>query len=140
VGPLQFEAKGVELPITLYDVQGIGGPYHLFLPVREDALVLLREAIPLRYTVLDGTRLSGIVCTGSIVRLSMKGAEVCCAHSGTPFSHLKMQLIGRNGEAMPGDFYGKVVGNPTEHCPGFTVHFTAIPPQLMVLLQQRLAG
>ncbi len=59
-------------------------------------------------------------------------------HAVQPY--LKMQLIGRNGEAMPGDFYGKVVGNPTEPCPGFTVHFTAIPPQLMVLLQQRLAG
>jgi adenylate cyclase len=139
-GPLQFEAKGVERPITLYDVQGIDGPYHLFLPTSEGSLVLLREAIPLRYTVLDGTRLSGIVYTGSIVRLSMKSAEVCCDHPVTPFSHLKMQLITHNGEAMPGDLYGKVVGNPTGHCPGFSVHFTAIPPQLMVLLQQRLAG
>jgi adenylate cyclase len=139
-GPLQVEAKGVEQPITLYDVQGIGGPYNLFLPAREGALVLLREAIPLRYTVLEGTRLSGIVGSGRMVKLSMKGAEVCCDDPVTPFSHLKMQLIGRNGEAIPGDLYGKVVGHPTGRCPGFSVHFTAIPPQLMVLLQQRLAG
>jgi adenylate cyclase len=139
-GPLQFEAKGVEQPIILYDVQGIGGAYNLFLPAREDALVLLREAIPLRFTVLDGARLSGIVCTGSMVKLSMKGAEVYCDHPVTPFSTLRMQLIGRHEEAIPGDLYGKVVGHPTGHGPGFAVHFTAIPPQLMVLLQQRLAG
>ena len=138
IGPLHFEVKGVELPITLYDVHGIGGPYNLFLPVREDALVLLREAIPLRYTVLDGARLSGSVCTGSLVKLSMDGAEVCCDHPVTPSSYLKMQLIGPNGEAIPGDLYGKVVGNSTGSSAGFSVHFTAIPPQLMVVLQRLL--
>jgi adenylate cyclase len=140
VGPLQFEAKGVEQPITLYEVQGIGGAYKLFLPAREDALVLLRKEIPLRYTVLEGKRLSEKVFTGSIVKLSVKGAEVCCAHPVSLLSNLKMQLIGRNGEAIPGDLYGKVVGNAAEHRPGFSVHFTAIPPQLMVLLQQLLSG
>jgi adenylate cyclase len=140
VGPLQFEAKGVEQPITLYEVQGIGGAYKLFLPAREDALVLLRKEIPLRYTVLEGKRLSEKVFTGSIVKLSVKGAEVCCAHPVSLLSNLKMQLIGRNGEAIPGDLYGKVVGNPAEHRPGFSVHFTAIPPQLMLLLQQLLSG
>jgi adenylate cyclase len=139
-GPLQFETKGVEQPITLYDVQGIGGAYKLFLPAREDTLVLLQEEIPLRYTVLDGKRLSGMVCTGNIVKLSMKGAEVCCDHPVTPFSNLKMQLMGRNGEAIPGDLYGKVVGNPTGRRPGFSVHFTALPPQLMAFLQQLLSG
>jgi hypothetical protein len=94
----------------------------------------------LRYTVLDGTRLSDTVCTGSVVKLSIKSAEVCCDHPVTPFSHLKMQLIGRNGETMPGDLYGKVVGNLMGHGPGFAVQFTAIPPHLMVLLQQRLVG
>ena len=138
-GPLQVEAKGVERPLTLYDVQGIDGPYNLVLPAREDALVLLREAIALRITVLDGTRLSGRVCTGSLVKLSMKGAEVCCEHPITPFSHLKLQLIGRNGEMIPGDLYGKVVGPPTGHRPGYSVHFTAIPPQHMAFVQQLLS-
>jgi adenylate cyclase len=139
VGPLQFEAKGVERPITLYDVRGIDGPYNLVLPAREDALVLLREAIPLRFTVLEGTHLSGMVCAGSMVKLSMQGAEVHCDHPVTPFTNLRMQLIDRNGEALPGDLYGKVVGYPADRATGFTVHFTAIPPQLMTFLQQRLA-
>jgi adenylate cyclase len=138
--PLHVEAKGVERPLTLYDVQGIGGAYKLFLPAREDALVLLQEEIPLRYTVLDGKRLSGMVCTGNIVKLSMKAAEIRSDHPVAPLSNLKMQLMGRNGEAIPGDLYGKVVRNPTGHCPGFSVHFTAISPQLMAFLQQLLSG
>jgi adenylate cyclase len=139
-GPLQVEAKGVEQPLTLYDVQGISGAYRLFLPVRDDTLVSLREGILLRYTVLEGQQLSGMVGTGSIVKLSMRGAEVHSDQPIAPLSHLKLQLIGRHGGAIPGDLYGKVVGNPTEPRRGFSVHFTAIPPQLMVLLQQHLAG
>ena len=137
-GPLQFEAKGVELPITLFDVEGIGGAYKLFLPAREDALALLQKEIPLRCTVLEGKNLSGMVFTGSIVKLSVKGAEICCDHPITQLSNLRMQLIGHNGEVIPGDLYGKVVGTPTGHRPGYSVHFTAIPPQLMVLLQRLL--
>jgi adenylate cyclase len=139
-GPLQFDVKGVEQPITLYDVQGIAGKDILVLPAREDMLVPLREAILLRYTVLEGQHLSGTVGTGSIVKLSRQGAEVHSDQSIAPPSHLKLQLIGPHGEAIPGDLYGKVVGNLTGHRPGFAVHFTAIPPQLMVLLQQVLAG
>jgi adenylate cyclase len=139
-GPLQVEAKGVEQPLTLYDVQGISGAYRLFLPARDDTLVALREGILLRYTVLEGQQLSGMVGTGSMVKLSMQGAEVHSDQSIAPLSHLKLQLIGCHGEALPGDLYGKVVGSPTEPRCGFSVHFTAIPPQLMVLLRQRLAG
>jgi adenylate cyclase len=136
--PLQFEAKGVEQPVTLYDVEGIGGAYKLFLPAAEEALALLREEIPLRCTVLEGKNLSGMVFTGSIVKLSVKGAEICCDHPITPLSHLRMQLIGHNGEVTPGDLYGKVVGTRTGHRPGYSVHFTAIPPQLMMFLQRLL--
>jgi hypothetical protein len=130
----------VEQPITLYDVRGVDGIDPLVLPAREDTLVPLREEILLRYVVLEGQHLSGVVGTGSIVKLSRQGAEVHSDQPIAPPNHLKLQLIGRHGEAIPGDLYGKVVGNLTGHCPGFAVHFTAIPPHLMVFLQQVLAG
>jgi adenylate cyclase len=139
-GPLQVEAKGVEQPITLYEVQGIGGAYNLALPTREDGLVGLREEILLRYTVLEGKQLSGMVFTGRVVQLSMKGAEVRSEHPVASLSDLKLQFIGRNGQEIPGDLYGKVVGDSTGHNTGFAVHFTSIPPQLMTFLQQLLFG
>jgi adenylate cyclase len=143
VGPLHVEVKGMTQPVTLYDVQGIGGKYNLLLPARDDtaeALVRLREEISLRCTVLAGKHPSGVVFTGSVVRLSAKGAEVRSDQSVAPLSDLKLQFIGRNGQEIPGDLYGKVVGYPTDRDTGFAVHFTSIPPQLMMFLQQRMAG
>jgi len=139
-GPLHVEVKGVAQPITLYDVQGVDGIYNLCLPTSEDALVRLREEIPCRYTVLEGKQLSGMVFLGSVVRLSVTGAEVRSDQAVAPLSDIRMQLIGRHGQEIPGDLYGKVVGYPTGHDRGFAVHFTSIPPQLMVFLQQLLAG
>jgi adenylate cyclase len=143
VGPLHVEVKGMTQPITLYEVQGIGGQYNLLLRARDDAadaLVRLREEIALRCTVLAGKHPSGLVFTGSVVRLSATGAEVRSEQPLAPLSDLKLQFVGRNGQEIPGDLYGKVVGYPTDRDSGFAVRFTSIPPQLTMFLQQLLAG
>jgi adenylate cyclase len=136
--PLYVEAKGVERPLTLYEVQAIGGAYNLALPGRKDlqqALVRLPQEIPLRYSVLAGKHASGLVFTGSIVKLSEKAAEIRSDHPVAPLSDLKMQLIERDDREIPGDLYGKVMGDSTECGTGFIVHFTSIPPQLVLFLQ-----
>src|SRR5262249_41198796 len=46
--------KGVAAPITLYAVSGIGGTHNLGLPTPTEALVPLRQALDIRYTVLEG--------------------------------------------------------------------------------------
>jgi adenylate cyclase len=137
-GPLYVEAKGVERPLTLYEVQAIGGAYDLMLPARKDvpeALVRLQEEIPLRYTALVGKQASGPVFTGCIVRLSGKAAEVHSDHPVAPLSDLKMQLIDRDAHEIPGDLYGKVRGDATECGAGFVVHFTSIPPKVVLFLR-----
>src|SRR5438309_10748168 len=57
---MHIEAKGIDEPITLYDVRGIGGEHNLFLPEGEDALCPLPESIPLMYTSLEGKYFSEI--------------------------------------------------------------------------------
>ncbi len=147
VGPLlriaeqiQIEAKGVDQPTTVHDVRGIGGAYNLFLPDREEALVPLRETIPLRYTVLEGKHLGGAASTGRFVKLSAKGAEVYADHPMALWSDIKIQLTGSNGEPLPGDLYAKVQRNVVENHPGFYVHFTSISPEIATFLQGALAS
>jgi adenylate cyclase len=130
----QVEAKGIEKPLTLYEVQGISGEYNLFLPEREDTLSPLHPEIPLRYTVLEGKHLDGIIFKGSFVQLSGKGGEVRSEHPGTLWSDIKMQLMGTDGGAIPGDLYGKVVGKPTDPRASFAVRFTSIPPEVAAFL------
>jgi adenylate cyclase len=132
---MQVEAKGIAKPLTLYEVRGIGGEFNLFLPEREDALFLLHQEIPLRYTVLEGKHLSETMFKGSFVKLSGKGGEVRSQHPVTPWSDIKMRLMGTDGEEIAGDLYGKVVGKPTDTRASFAVRFTSIPPEAVTLLQ-----
>jgi adenylate cyclase len=131
---MQVEAKGIANPLTLYEVQGIGGEYDLFLPEREDALFHLHQEILLRYTVLEGKHLGGTMFEGSFVKLSGKGGEVRSEHPVTPWSDIKMRLIGTDGEEIPGDLYGKVVEKPTDTRASFAVHFTFVPPEVAAFL------
>jgi adenylate cyclase len=61
---MRVEAKGIEMPLTLYQVRGISGEYNLFLPEREDVLLPLHQEIPLRCTVLEGKHLGGTMFKG----------------------------------------------------------------------------
>ncbi|MGH8060283.1 MAG: response regulator, partial [Candidatus Entotheonellia bacterium] len=132
---MQVEAKGIDKPLSLYEVQGIGGEYNLVLPEREEALFPLPQEIPVRYTVLEGKHLGGTMFEGSFVQLSGKGGEVRSEHPVAPRSDIKMRLMDANGEELSGDLYGKVVGQPMATRPYFAVRFTSIPPAVATFLQ-----
>jgi adenylate cyclase len=131
---IAVEAKGIEQPITLYDVRGIGGAYNLFLPEREATLLPLSEEIPLQYAVLEGKHIGRTVFTGAFVQLSGKGGEVRSEHPISPLSDIKIRLMGPAGEEVTGDLYGKIVGEPTDRRASFAVRFTSIPPEVATFL------
>ena len=59
---IEIEAKGIDGPITVYDVRGIGGEHNLFLPEEEIASSLCPRAYPSsipfwKGNILAGTRL-----------------------------------------------------------------------------------
>jgi len=131
---IAVEAKGIEQPITLYDVRGIGGEYNLFLPEREEMFLPLHDEIPLQYTVLEGKHIGHTIFAGTFVQLSVKGGEVRSEHPVFPLSDIKIRLIGATGEEIAGDLYGKIVGTPTDRRASFAVRFTSIPPEVATFL------
>jgi adenylate cyclase len=135
---MEVEAKGIDQPITVYDVQGIGGAYNLFWPAREEALLSLPEEIPLRYTILDWQHLDKTVFTGSFVKLSAKEGEICSTSPVAPWSNIKVQLMSPNGEEIPGSLYAKVLKPLPESRPGFLVRFTSVPPEVAAFFQRYL--
>jgi class 3 adenylate cyclase len=137
---LKIEAKGLEQPIALYELQGIGGEHNLFLPETEDMLAALPEELLVRYTVLEGKYPGRTPFTGTLVKLSARGAEIHSEHPVPPWSNLKMQLIDSYREKIPGDFYGKVVWRPTASRMGFFVRFTSISPEVTAFLQGLLVS
>ncbi len=137
---MEIKAKGFEQPVPLCEVRGIGGTHKLSLPETKDALVSLPQEIPLRYTVVEGDHLSGVMFTGSFVKLSAKEAEARLEHPVAPLSNLKMHLIAGNGEEIPGALYGKVVEKLSESSTVFSVRFTSMPPEVETFLHRLLSS
>lgn len=135
---LEVAAKGVDRLITIYNAAGIGGKYNLFLPERAVRLVPLPQAIPLQFTLLEGTHMGDTVFTGSLVKLSAKDGEVRSDHPVESWSNIKIQLVSSDGEELPGDLYAKVMGALAEDQPGFAVHFTFIPPKVTAFFERLL--
>ncbi|HEX2481054.1 MAG TPA: PAS domain-containing protein, partial [Methylomirabilota bacterium] len=132
---MEVKAKGIEHPITLYEILGIGGPYKLYLPETSDALVPLPEEIPVRYALVEGTHLSGDMRKGSFTKLSPKGAEAILEQPVPNFSNLKIHLVGTDGKEIPGALYAKVVGAVSGSSTCFSVRFTSMSPEIGTFLR-----
>jgi PAS domain S-box-containing protein len=127
---MEVKAKGVEHPITLCEVLGIGGRHKLLMSEAAEMLVLLADEIPLRYEVVEGAQLGGEMSKGGLTKISFKGAEARLERPVPTLSNLKMHLIGSGGEQLPGALYGKVLGPVPGTSAHLSIRFTSISPEI----------
>ncbi|MCA1995400.1 MAG: CHASE2 domain-containing protein, partial [Coleofasciculus sp. S288] len=139
-GQKEVKPKGVQEPITIYQVGGIRGKYNLFLPKEQEIFFPLPEKICLQfhYALLDGKHIGSSLFKGSLVKLSTKGAEIR-ADTGEeqavpePLSNIKLNLFTPdNPSETSGDIYAKVLKKQTEDG-NFCIHFTSLPPEIKVM-------
>jgi len=135
---MEVRAKGIEDPVALSEVLGIGGPHRLFLPETEEELVPLAEGVPLSYAIVEGAHLSGEMFKGSLTKLSPKQAEARLENPVPNMSNLKMHLIGCEGQEILGALYGKVVGTVPGSSTDFSVRFTSMSPEIETFLRDLL--
>jgi len=136
---MQVTAKGIEAPITLYDVRGVGGTYNLALSSTEEPLWPLPVAVPLWYTVVEDKRPGSMALAGHLVKVAHKGGEIRSQHAIAPLSDIKIQLTDGHGRPVPGSLYGKVLSYAPQPRGGFPVRFTAIAPEAAPFLQRLIA-
>jgi adenylate cyclase len=132
---MEIKAKGIEHPITLYEVLGIGGAHKLLLPETVETLVPLAREIPLRYEVLETHHLNGAVFEGRFTKLSAKAAEAHLSKPVPALSNLRMYLVGADGQQIPGSLYAKVMGTAPGTSTDFSVRFTSVPPEIEAFLR-----
>ncbi|MEO1559411.1 MAG: adenylate/guanylate cyclase domain-containing protein, partial [Cyanobacteria bacterium J06632_19] len=58
IGEREVKPKGVQQPITIYEVGGIAGDYNLYLKQEEEVFFSLSQPIMFEYAVLDGKDIS----------------------------------------------------------------------------------
>lgn len=139
-GEMQVEPKGIKQPITLYDITGVYGKYNILLPEKEDNLIPVKEAIPLKYTLLDGKHVVGTIFEGSLVKVSETGAELVSEHALAPLSNIKINLLTETDRAESrGDLYAKVMRKSANSNTQFSIRFTAVPPDVAAMISELIA-
>lgn len=139
-GQMALQPKGVQEPINVCEIGGIGGEYNLFLDKEENIFFPLPEAIPLQYAVLDGKQVGNAAFKGSLVALAAKEALVKYEEvqgQGIPpvLTNIKFNLFSpRNLMKAGEDIYAKVVGTCAEER-SFYICFTSLPPDVEARLK-----
>ncbi len=132
---MTVEPKGVPEPITNYDVGGIGGTHQLFLPDQQEPLAALVQAIPVRFTVLEGKFAGQEVVSGQLMKLGAKTAELHSEEPVAALSNLKLEVIRPEGESVPGELFAKVLGDdPNSTDTHVVMRFTSVPQDIQSFL------
>jgi adenylate cyclase len=129
-GQMELRAKGVEKPMDVYEVGGIGGDYGLFLPAKSELhLRPLTHPIPVKVAVLQHKRSGREVHDGVIVKVHGEAAELSAPLEAEVLLDLRLTVLDDRGEPVTTELYGKIVavGAAGRQC--FVVRFTSVPPE-----------
>ncbi len=128
---MRVEPKGIREPLALYEVVGIYGQYAIDLPEEKETFLNLSEAVPVKYTVLEGKHVVGTVFEGSLVCVSESGAELRYDIPLMPLSNLKLNLLIPSANSKDSDFYAKVLNRPAINSGCVRIRFTSAPQELL---------
>lgn len=136
---MQSQFKGIDHPVTLYEVSGIAGPYQLALPEKPtESLVSLSAPLPLACFPVEGKIVSETAMPGALTRLAgVTNAEATLAGQVAVYTNVKLTLEPPGGPPCT-DVYAKVVASESPDAPGSRVRleFTALPDDAKSLLTQ----
>lgn len=112
----QVQPKGFQQPISIYEVNGIGGFYNLFLPQEEEIFFRVPEQIPLQYTIVQGKHLNNTIFRYRLVKLSTRGAEILAESQDEDslpldLTNLKLNINYKDSTEVREDIYAKVWKN-----------------------------
>lgn len=126
-GTMVVHPKGVRRPITIYEIGGVGAPYDLALPIREDDMVAPAEPVDFRFTVLRGKDSIGEVLSGRIERLGETEAEIRVAAEVAPLSDLRIVDLRTSSAEVAADVYGKIALRKAVTAGCLVLQLTSVP-------------
>jgi adenylate cyclase len=137
---MQVMPKGVNKPLTIHELGGIGGDFQLFLPPKQEiAWIELKHGLPVQFTVVDWKH-AGLGHGGAISKIAHNMVEIHSAVLPSPLANLRISLYDPDDHEISDDLYGKVVTHLSESPPAFLVHFTSVPPAAEAFLAKFLGA
>ena len=89
---------------------------------------------------MEGAQLGSEMSNGSLIKISCKAAEARLDNPVPPLSNLKMRLLGKDGNELPGTLYGKVLGATSGNGKDFSIRFTSVSPEIETLMRAKLSS
>ncbi|MFO0755824.1 MAG: adenylate/guanylate cyclase domain-containing protein [Byssovorax sp.] len=134
---MSIDAKGFKERIVVHDLIGLGPPYDLFLPSRDEAPFPLRRPLGIHFSRLSEKLINAEISEARITGLSLDGAAI--EHPGPPpaFANLRLRFTGEVGKRAPADLYAKVIESHPEEG-RFLVRFTSFSPPMLAFLRELL--
>jgi class 3 adenylate cyclase len=138
-GTLPAQFKGLAQVITLYDISGIGGPYHLALPEQAaETYTPITPPVPLVCFPIEGKIVSSSAMPGCLTGLAGATATAMLQGQVAIYSNVKLVLTPSDGPEFP-EVYAKVL--EIEPQATGTLHvrlaFTALPAEATAFLAAR---
>lgn len=135
---LQVQFKGLEQPVTLYEVGGIAGIYQLALP--EPAVLPLAPLpvpLPLACFPVDGKLVASTAVPGLLTHLSGTTAAATLEESLAVYSNVKLTL-GPIDAPQASEIYAKVVASEPREGPAVHVRLelTSVPEETKTFLSR----
>lgn len=136
---LEVMPKGVKEPIKIYEIDGIGGEYNIYLPQKKEAeLVDLPKPLKIQFNVLNEKDTREDAKNGILTRLNDKACEIETRETVGRLANIKIALFDEEGYEITTDLYGKVTRSIEGDSPsGIRVDFTSIPPEANAFFKYR---
>jgi len=129
-GEFHVPFKGIEKPVTIYELTGIRGNYNISLPAKQLNFVLLKRELPVTFEVLEGKHSSGEKSRGEITHLAEKYAVLHATEPLAPLSNLKITVPDGFETGREAILYAKVLRGRKDMPSGHEINFTFIPPEI----------
>jgi PAS domain S-box-containing protein len=136
---MEVKAKGVEQPVTLFEVLGISGRHKLLLTDARDELVPLISSVPFRYEIVESSQLGHEAFKGVLTKLSRKAAEAILDQPMDNLTNIRMRLMQDGGE-LSESVYAKVIDSVAGTGNYFSLRFTSVSPEIERLFQAQTSA
>jgi len=140
IGTKEVKFKGLDRPVCLYDVGGIGDPYRVFLPEKKEAPVKrLNSPLPIECFLIEGKTVSDTAIAGHITHLGENTAEGSLDTEVAAYTNLKILLAAQDNTGFA-ELYAKVLPKDDSHTGpedrDIRLQFTSMPPETKHYLEQ----
>jgi len=137
----QIQFKGIDHPVTIYDVLGLKGRYQIRVPQKKiETLVRLDPPLPFNCFSLEGKTISEDAVSGRILQAGETIAEVFLPGPVPAHSNLRILLAPEEAAELP-ESYAKVLPadeeKSLESAETVRLQFTWLPAEVKAYLEKR---